>query len=502
MSADPREDIALFRYAVVSAATNPRLTPAERGQLVRELASQAHLHPDGSEWTYSRGTLDRWIRSYREQGLDGLRPPPRADLGTVRRHPELLEEACQLRLELPARSAAQIASILKLRHGMYIPERTIRQHLHRRGLHRAALAGQPRAFGRYEAERPNERWIGDVLVGPFVPYPRVAGSKRAFLWVLVDDFSRMLVHGRWLPDQNTRAGQDVLRAAIQRRGVPEQLLVDNGAPYSNAALQRSCAVLGIRLIHSRPYKPQSRGKQERLLRYIRERFLLEAEAQGIANFQELNDRFMAWAEQVCNTRVHAETGQTPIQRFTSQGPLRAVESSLLREAFRWSVLRRVTSTASVSLVGNRYSVDEALIGRRVELRFDPEDLTRLEVYWEGHPAGQAIPFILARHVHRQVPQAQPPNPPPPTGVDYLGIVLAAHDAETLGQLAFRDLLIQPRMDGQPKPDLIEDHQVEHQPEEEHRIEDQPVENNHHLLEHQATDDHSRIDGQPEEDHSA
>jgi putative transposase len=253
-----------------------------------------------------------------------------------------------------------------------------------------------------------------------VPCPRVAGSKRAFLWVLVDDYSRLLVHGRWMQDQNTRAGQEVLRAAIQRRGLPEVLHVDNGAVYSNAALDRSCAVLGVRLVHSRPYRPQGRGKQERLLRYIRERFLLEAEAQGIASFQALNDRFTAWAEQVCNTRVHAETGQSPIQRFTSHGPLHAVEPSLLREAFRWSVMRRVTSTASISLAGNRYSVDEALIGRRVELRFDPEDLTRLEVYWEGHPAGQAIPFILGRHVHRQVPQAQLPTPPAPTGVDYLG----------------------------------------------------------------------------------
>src|SRR5437879_4789829 len=184
----------------------------------------------------------------------------------------------------------------------------------------------------------------------------------------------MLIHGRWVPDQNTRAGQEVLRAAIQRRGLPVQLHVDNGAPYSNAALERSCAVLGIRLIHSRPYRPRGRGKQERLERYIRERFLLEAEAQGISSFQQLNDRFMAWSEQVCNTRVHAETGQTPMQRFTSQGPLHAVEPSLRREAFRWSVLRRVTSTASVSLAGNRYSVGAALIGRRVERRFDPEDL--------------------------------------------------------------------------------------------------------------------------------
>jgi hypothetical protein len=81
---------------IVAATTDPRLTPAERGQLVRELAGQAYDHPDGSRYTYSRGTLDRWARAYREHGQDGLRPPLRADLGMVRRHPELLEEACQL----------------------------------------------------------------------------------------------------------------------------------------------------------------------------------------------------------------------------------------------------------------------------------------------------------------------------------------------------------------------------------------------------------------------
>jgi len=439
MSTDAAEAVALFRYRVIAEATTPRLTPRERGRLVREVALAAYEHPDGSTRQYTRGTLDRWVRAYREQGLDGLKPQPRSDLGVVRRHPELLEEACQLRAELPLRSAAQIGEILFARHGIRVARRTISQHLRQRGLHRAALAHQPRTYGRFEAERPNELWIGDVLVGPFVPYPRVQGSQRAYLFILVDDYSRLLLHGRWVPDQNTRAGQEVLRAAIQRRGRPERLYVDNGAPYANAALERSCAVLGIRLIHSRPYAPEGRGKQERLNRFIRERFLTEIEAHGIASFTELNDRFIAWAEQVCNTRRHAETGQTPIARFCSQGPLQAAEPSLLQEAFRWSVRRRVTSTASVSLAGNRYSVDRALVGRRVELRFDPEDLTHLDVYWEGRPAGQAIPFIVSRHVHRQVPQAQPPAAATPTGVDYLGLVLAAHDAQTVGHIAYRDL---------------------------------------------------------------
>src|SRR6266849_10505263 len=166
---DAAETTALYRYRLIAEAANPRLGPAERGQLVRELASQPVELPDGSLHHISRGTFDRWLRAYREQGLAGLKPEPRADLGVARRHPELLEEACQLRLELPARSAAQLGAILKARHGIHLPERTIREHLQRRGLHRAALAGQPRAFGRFEAERPNERWMGDVLVGPFVP---------------------------------------------------------------------------------------------------------------------------------------------------------------------------------------------------------------------------------------------------------------------------------------------------------------------------------------------
>jgi putative transposase len=127
-----------------------------------------------------------------------------------------------------------------------VAERTIREHLQRRGLQRAALAGQPRAFGRFEASRPNELWIGDVLVGPFVPHPRAPGSKRAYLFVLVDDYSRLLLHGRWVPDQNTRAGQDVLRAAIQRRGLPERLYVDKRVGSSARRAHASSSSSGWR----------------------------------------------------------------------------------------------------------------------------------------------------------------------------------------------------------------------------------------------------------------
>ncbi len=124
--------------------------------------------------------------------------------------------------------------------------------------------------------------------------------------------------------------------------------------------------------------------------------------------------------------MHAETGQPPIERFERTGPHRQAEPARLAEAFRWSVTRKVTRTATLPLEGNAYAVDPALVGRRVELRYDPEDLTRIEVFLDGKPAGTATPFITRRHVHRAVPQAAP-APAAATGIDYLGLVAAAHE---------------------------------------------------------------------------
>ncbi len=437
----PRDDaIALHRWAVIAEAANERLTPTERGSAVRAAAGRTHAHPNGEERRYSRTTIDRWIRAWRTEGIAGLSPVPRADAGAVRSHPELFTEAAALRLELPSRSSAQIASILFHRHGIRVSERTIRGQLRRRGLHREALEAAPKAFGRYEASRPNERWITDVLVGPPVPWPKTSASVRAKLFLIVDDHSRLLVDGQFFAHENARACQDLLKRAITRRGVPEVLYADNGAPFANAWLARTCGVLGVRLVHSKPYSPEGRGKQERLNRYIREAFLAEATHRGIDSLDELNDLFGAWAEQVCNRRVHRETAEIPIERFERTGPHRQADPDALAEAFRWSITRKVTRTATVPLEGNHYGVDPSLVGRRVELRYDPEDLSVIDVFFEGKPAGVATPFVIGRHTHRSVPQAAAP-PPEPTGIDYLRMVPSAH-AEAAGpgqEIAFSPL---------------------------------------------------------------
>src|SRR5438105_2978491 len=83
----------LHRWAVIAEAAGDKLTARERGALARQIAARPHAHPDGSSRTYSRGTIDRWLRAWRKGGLAALTPAERADTGTVRAHPELFAEA-------------------------------------------------------------------------------------------------------------------------------------------------------------------------------------------------------------------------------------------------------------------------------------------------------------------------------------------------------------------------------------------------------------------------
>ena len=201
-----RQEIALHRWAVIAEAANTRLTSSERGSVVRAIAARQHAHPDGTVRRYSRGTVDRWLRAWRAGGMDGLRPSPRSDTGKVRAMPELFGEAAALRLELPGRSAAQIASILYHRHGVRVAERTVRGPLRRAGLHRAAL--KPRREPGAATRLSGRTSGGAPTAGrPWVPYPKRDGSARARLFLIVDDHSRLLVDGRFYDRENARSAR-------------------------------------------------------------------------------------------------------------------------------------------------------------------------------------------------------------------------------------------------------------------------------------------------------
>jgi hypothetical protein len=203
-----------------------------------------------------------------------------------------------------------------------------------------------------------------------------------------------------------------LRPALASRGVPESIYVDNGSSFVDSWLLRACATLGIKLVHSTPGRPEGRGKIERWFRTVRDQFLVEITDQVAASIEglaELNRLATAWIETVYHPAVHSETGAPPLRRWRDDipDPLPLPTPAQLREAFLWSELRTVNKNAVVSRHNNRYQVDELLIGRKVELVFDPFDLTDIEVRYRGRSHGKAVAFRIGRHSH---PKARPEHP--------------------------------------------------------------------------------------------
>ena len=89
----------------------------------------------------------------------------------------------------------------------------------------------------------------------------------------------------------------------------------------------------------------------------------------------MNRLFTAWVENVYHRRVHSETGMAPLARWMAGAPFPVPSPGDLADAFRWGEYRTVAKTGLVSLHGNRYQVDPSLAGRKVELVFDPFDLS-------------------------------------------------------------------------------------------------------------------------------
>jgi putative transposase len=178
--------------------------------------------------------------------------------------------------------------------------------------------------------------------------------------------------------------------------------------------------------------------------------ITEERAAQVTGLAELNRLFTAWVETVYHTRPHSETGQPPLERWEPGGPFPVPAPAALAEAFRWSEHRTVSKTGLVSLHGNSYQVDPGLARQRVELVFDPFDLTVLAVRAHGRDAGTAVPHQITRHSH---PKARPEagsEPPRPTGVDYLALIDAQHTAALAGRVNYA-ALADPHQPGRREP---------------------------------------------------
>ena len=200
-------------------------------------------------------------------------------------------------------------------------------------------------------------------------------------------------------------------------------------------------------------------------RTVRDQFLVEISTDPadpgsagtiVGSLAELNALFTAWVEQVYHQRVHRETEMAPLARFLAAGPPAPTPAALLAEAFRWGEWRTVTKTATVGLQGNLYEVDAALAGCKVELVFDPFDLSDIDVRHHGRPAGKAVPFRIGKHVHPKAVADAPP-PPAPTGIDYLRLIQTRHERALGQRLQYAQLSdppnpANPARDGQPATD--------------------------------------------------
>ena len=128
------------------------------------------------------------------------------------------------------------------------------------------------------------------------------------------------------------------------------------------------------------------------------------------------------------------------------------EPEVIAEAFRWSAHRKVTKTATVSLQGNTYQVDPLLAGTRIELIYDPFDLTGPVAVTAagGVPAGTAVLLEIRRHVHPKAVNAAKDADTgaknAATGIDYLRLLETRHKAAMTGTPISYDKIAAPTAD--------------------------------------------------------
>ena len=398
--------VAVFRFGLISEfVTGLCLAPGEKEKLLREKATRAYKIPGRSSSRVSRSTLKKWIADYQRAGnsIEGLLPAQRKDRGAFRSLDESIQLAIrEIKSEDKKGLLTGVGIIRELRNRKYIGLReqinlsVVYRFLKQYHLERPKKLMDRRSF---EADHPNELWQSDVLHGPLVK----DGSKRrkAYLIAILDDNSRLIPHAEFYFSERVEDLKRCLKSAIEKRGLPQKLYIDNGACYKAMNIEQVTACLGIGIVHTPPYTPEGRGKIERWFRYVREGFL--AHHQDALTLDELNEYFFNWVEDYHN-KVHSSTGQTPLERYRlNMKCVRPAPPSLI-DYFRFIEFRRVKKDRTFRLSGTIFEAPIELIDYRVELRFHRESPDDVEIFHDGRSFGKAI--LLDRGVNFKVGRNQ------------------------------------------------------------------------------------------------
>jgi len=398
-----KQEIASFRYGLISPIVSRQdLAPGETTALIRQAASRHYVIPGSVRISVGERTIQRYLSMYREGGFEALMPVPRGNSSKIPE--ELIDLAIALRRENPKRSIATIIELLEASGQVepgYLKQSTLYEHFRKAGLTKPQMTPKD-TYRRYQAEHRNERWIGDTChLTYLVDLENPNKKHKAHLIAWIDDYSRKVVHAQIYKAERLPALEDSLKKAIVTHGVPEQVYVDNGAIYSSLHFSKICARLGIHLTHSRPYRPQGRGKVERLFLTVQRSFLSELEVLSRTSpidIAKANDLFSSWLKTYYNDKPHSATKQAPSVRFDlNNHPIRHVDLTELYEAFLMEEARKVDKTGIFSLLGQTYETSPELAGRTITVRFDPYDMTKIQVFFEGKRYGEAKPIDIPRH---------------------------------------------------------------------------------------------------------
>jgi len=375
---------AVFRLGLVKKI----LLDHERGgSITQSLLEQAginHVHPLKGIKKISSSTLFRYLKSYREEGIDGIVRKERSDKGKTRKLTEqVLEKAIMIRKDNPERTTETVLDILRKEYGITDVKRsTLDYHLNRKGYSRRMMnTYADKTHIRFESSSPNQLWIGDYHDKASLIH--TSGNNMVHLSAFIDCYSRYIVFGAYYLKENLMTLEDSFKKAVLRHGPPKRVYVDNAKIYHSHRFAYACEKIGSKIIFSKAYIKESRGKIEKFFRYVKENFENEALCRGgFDSVDSLNEHFWAWLEMNYHRRVHKEIKCTPKERFSVSTIPEKIDIKPLHELFMLIDKRIVNKkTAEISVLGVFFVTENFLRGRKVQVHYNPNDLNYILVYY-------------------------------------------------------------------------------------------------------------------------
>jgi transposase InsO family protein len=286
-------------------------------EIVQARQSGLTLDEVKSLYGVSPSAISGWTERYEKGGIAGLEAQPMG--GAARGRSQKVEAAEQLVDGI--KSADPDAGVGKVqgelsRHGfLSLARETVRRLLRRQGhgpiLGRSRRKNKPAKVQHFERALPNELWQTDIM--SFM----IKGQYRVYVIGFLDDHSRFIVG--WGLDRFQTASnvQEVFRAAIEKHGMPKEVLSDNGRQYyswrGKSQFSEMLQKLGIRHIRSRPYHPQTCGKIESFWRNVIQECLAKT---LLGSFEEAKEKLGEYVEYYNFKRPHQGIENvTPSDRF-------------------------------------------------------------------------------------------------------------------------------------------------------------------------------------------